>query len=311
MPEITVIIPAYNAEKTILETIKSIQEQTFSNFEIIVINDGSTDDTQLVLEKIKEPRLKIISSQNEGVSAARNKGIKAAQSEYIAFIDADDLWTNDKLELQLAAIKANPDIGVVYSWTSQMDETGKKFHSGARVFIEGNVYQDLLIVNFLENGSTPLMRKECVDEIGGFNVNLKYGEDWEFYIRLAAKYKFAVIPKQQVFYRQSPSSATSKVAVMEQNLLMTLEIIYQSVPSHLQYLKNQTLAALYHYLAATYFAHVKNSSHINIVGQKLWTAISLNPKYLLDTVTIFYIFKWSIMKLFTPQIVKKLISLKN
>jgi glycosyltransferase involved in cell wall biosynthesis len=306
MPEISVIIPAYNAERTIIETINSVQKQTFSDFEIIVVNDGSTDKTQAVLQSLDEPRLRIISSENFGVSSARNKGIKAAQSEFIAFLDADDLWTDDKLELQLAAIKANPKVGVVYSWTDEMDETGKKFYPGARLLIEGDIYQDLLIVNFLANGSTPLIRKQAIDIIGGFDVNLKYGEDWEFYIRLAANYKFALIPKQQVFYRKSSSSATSKVTVMEENLLITLEKIYQLVPSDLQHLKKKSLAALYYYLTATYFSHVKDVHDVNMVGKKLWKSISLNPKYLLEPVTRFYLLKWLLMRVFTPQLVRQI-----
>ena len=311
MPQISVIIPAYNAQKTIIETINSVQKQTIQDIEIIVVNDGSTDNTQTLLQTINDPRLKIISSPNERVSAARNKGIKAAQSEFIALLDADDLWTNDKLELQLAKMIANPDVAVVYSWTDEIDESGRKSYPGARLYLEGDVYQELLIVNFLANGSTPLIRKQAIETVSGFNVNLEYGEDWEFYIRLAAKYKFAVVPKQQVFYRKSSTSATSKVAVMEKNLLITLDVIYQLVPSHLQHLKKQSLAALYHYLTAAYFAHVKNTNDIDIVGKKLWKSITLNPKYLLEPVTRFYFFKWLLMKLLTPQLIKHLLSLRS
>ena len=122
MPTISIVIPAYNAERTILETIKSVQKQTFSDFEIIVINDGSTDRTLELVLSVEEPRLKIFSYQNGGVSVARNRGISHATGEFIAFLDADDLWTSDKLELQLAGLKQHPEAGIAYSWTYNMSE---------------------------------------------------------------------------------------------------------------------------------------------------------------------------------------------
>lgn len=104
MPTISVIVPAYNAENTILETIGSVQQQTFSDFELIVINDGSNDRTLELLNSLTDSRLKIFSYENAGVGVARNRGISHATGKFIAFLDADDLWTPDKLELQLATL---------------------------------------------------------------------------------------------------------------------------------------------------------------------------------------------------------------
>src|SRR4028118_518511 len=121
MPQISVIIPAYNAERTIRETIESVQQQTFLDLELIVINDGSKDRTVELVQSIKDDRLKIFSYENGGVCVARNRGIDHANGEFIAFLDADDLWTPDKLELQAAALKQHPEAGVAYSWTYFMD----------------------------------------------------------------------------------------------------------------------------------------------------------------------------------------------
>src|SRR4028119_270042 len=125
MPTISVIVSAYNAEQTILETITSVLNQTFSNFELLVINDGSTDRTLELLSTVKDPRLKIFSYPNGGVSVARNRGITQASGEFIAVLDADDLWTVDKLELQLAALQEHPEAGLAYSWAYYMDEQAK------------------------------------------------------------------------------------------------------------------------------------------------------------------------------------------
>ena len=115
MPTISVVIPAYNAEHTILDTIKSVQQQTFSDYEIIVINDGSEDRTLELVEQVEDSRVKVFSYSNGGLSTARNRGIARATGEYITFLDADDLWTPDKLEAQLAALQKHPEAGVAYS----------------------------------------------------------------------------------------------------------------------------------------------------------------------------------------------------
>ena len=108
MPKISVVVPAYNSQNTICETITSVLQQSFSDFELIVINDGSTDRTLELLSDVKDARLKVYSYPNGGLPAARNRGIIRATGEFLSFIDADDLWTSDKLELQLQALQENP-----------------------------------------------------------------------------------------------------------------------------------------------------------------------------------------------------------
>ena len=153
MPKVSIILPVYNAEKTILCTIKSICGQTFSDFELIVINDGSTDNTLQLLESLDDIRLKVFSYENQGLSTARNRGIIHASTQYIAFIDSDDLWTSDKLESQWEALKNSPEASVAYSWTLNMSSDEKLYHLGACSMFEGDVYSNLLISNFIESGS--------------------------------------------------------------------------------------------------------------------------------------------------------------
>ena len=222
MIPISVIIPAYNAERTILETIASVQQQTFLDFELIVIDDGSTDQTLKLVHSFADERIKTFSYKNAGVSVARNRGIAHATGEFIAFLDADDLWTPDKLELQLATLQQRPEAGVVYSWTCNLDEEGGAFHPGESVFFEGDVYANLLVINFLANGSNPLIRRQAIESVGEFDPTLTYGEDWEFYLRLAARWSFVVVSKPQILYRQSAGAMSSKVEVMEKYYLLVL-----------------------------------------------------------------------------------------
>ncbi len=281
MSLISVIIPAYNAEKTILETIKSLQKQTFSNFELIVVNDGSTDKTLELLSKIEEPRLRVFSYENGGLPVARNRGIAHAVGEYITFIDADDLWTPDKLELQLAALQQSPESGVAYSWTAFIDEKGKFLYAGKPPYFEGNVYPQLLVVNFVASGSNILVRRKFIEFVGSFDPSLKSAEDWDYNIRLAAQCPFVVVSKYQILYRKSSQTMSSKVDVMEKAILMVTERAFQNAPKELHYLKNRSLANTYQFFTKLYLDYVIDNNGIRKAGQKFKKAIQLYPRSLL------------------------------
>jgi glycosyltransferase involved in cell wall biosynthesis len=282
MSIVSVIIPAYNAEKTILATLESVQRQTLSDFELIVIDDGSTDHTVDLAKTLQDPRLKIFSYQNGGVSVARNRGIQHASGDFISFIDADDLWMPDKLQLQLEALQKNPEAGVAYSWTIFVDEKGTVLYTQEPVFHEGNVYPHLLVENFILNGSNVLIRRQFVEAVGDFHAPLKYAEDWEFYIRLAALCTFVLVPKHQVTYLRSSQSATSKVDVMERDIVAHITRVFQTVPPEFQPLKNRSLACAYRYFAQQYISYELTDTAVNQASQKLRQAVRLEPKILLD-----------------------------
>lgn len=286
MPTISVVIPAYNAERTLLETIASVQQQTFSDFEIIVINDGSTDRTLKLLQSVQDKRLKVFTYENSGLPVARNRGISHAEGEFIAFLDADDLWTSDKLEKQLAALQNNPKAGVSYSWTYFKFENEDYSYADESNLLEGNVYADLLIRNFLHNGSNPLMRKQAIEAVGLFDPNLKSCEDWDFYLRLAAKYDFALVPKAQIIYRQSSSSMTSKVEVMEKYLLLVIERAFETAPHELQFLKKESISWVYKYGAQQYLKYGgQKTKNLKLATGRLTKAILVHPKIILEEYT--------------------------
>jgi len=298
MSLISVIIPAYNAEKTISETMKSLQKQSFSNFEIVVINDGSTDKTLEILSKIEEPRLRVFSYENGGLPVARNRGIAHAVGEYITFIDADDLWTPDKLELQLAALQHSPESGVAYSWTAFIDEKGKFLYAGKPSYFEGNVYPQLLVVNFIASGSNILVRRKFIEFVGTFDPLLKSAEDWDYNIRLAAQCPFVVVPKYQILYRKSSQAMSSKVDVMEEAILMVTERAFQTAPKELQYLKNRSLANTYQFFTKLYLDYVLDHYGVRKASQKLKKAIQLYPMSLLAQETQRLALKVVLLRLF-------------
>ena len=279
MPIISVIIPAYNTKHTILKTVASVQKQTFSDIEIIVINDGSTDETLEILQKIADQRLKVFSYENGGLPVARNRGIYHATGEFISFVDADDLWLEDKLERQLALLQQHPEAGVAYSWTSYfIDGQEEAIFPYAPVFFAGNVYEKLLVSNFIANGSNILVRSQAIKSVGEFEPTLKSCEDWDFYIRLAAKWHFVVVHKHQILYRQSSNAMTSNVEVMEKEALKVVERAYQVAAPEYQFLKSQSLAWVYQYCTQQYLKHSQDFRGVEQARQRLWKAIRLHPQ---------------------------------
>lgn len=251
---ISVIIPTYNSEKTIIKTVNSVLQQSYTNFEIIVINDGSSDRTLELLQTIQDSRIKIFSYPNGGVSTARNRGIVKATGEYISFLDADDRWTKDKLELQWQTLQQHPQAALAYSWVYFESELEPSYAETSSYFT-GNVYPELLIKNFLHTGSNPLIRRNIIDRIGLFDPELKTCEDWEFFLRIAAQKEFILVPKVQVIYCQSTTSLTTNIQQIARDYQVAIERAFQAAPQQLQHLKKQSLGWSYKYLAQQYIKH--------------------------------------------------------
>lgn len=280
-PTVSVIIPIYNSASTILKTIDSVRQQTYSDFEIIVINDGSTDQTLEILATIQDPRLKVFSYENGGVASARNRGIAQSIGTFLSFLDADDSWSPDKLELQLAMLQSHPEAAVAYSWTRFMNEINATFQDDVSIYFTGNVLPPLLLRNFIASGSNILVKREAVARVGGFDSEMTPAEDWDFYLRLAATYSFVVVPKIQIFYRQTQGNASSKVIAMGRAALRVIEKAFETVPSNLQFLKQQSLARTRQYIAELYLRYEDENSHAEAMKQ-LWKALKLYPKIALE-----------------------------
>lgn len=265
VPPISVVIPAYNSEATIGETLRSLLAQTFTDFEIIVVDDASSDRTLEVVRSFEDPRLQVIESpQNQGPAISRNIGAKQARGRYLSFIDADDLWTPGKLQSQYEALEANPDTAVAYSWTDYIDEAGNWLRSGSYLNLQApavaslgldadtplgvDALSHLLLGDFLENGSNALIRRDAFESVGGFDPEFVVAHDWDLFLRLAARYFFLCIPRSQIRYRLSGSSVSSNVARQEHYCRRALDRAYETAPQALQSLRSRSLTNLYHYL---------------------------------------------------------------
>jgi GT2 family glycosyltransferase len=198
----------------------------------------------------------------------------------IAFLDADDLWVADKLECQFNALRENPEAALAYSWTDYIDESAQFSHPGDRVTASGNVYEQLLLRNFLDNGSNALVRKSALLRVGGFDESLSYGEDWELWLRLAALYPFVAVPRPQVLYRMSASAASADTSQMEARSLKVIERVFDRVPESLQHLKKYRLSNFYQYLTFRTLEKPLLRQKGVTAARYLWLALKQDPSLL-------------------------------
>ena len=219
---VSVVIPAYNAARTIAETLASARNQTHGNLEIIVVDDGSTDSTLDIVNShaAEDPRVRILHQENRGVAAARNAGIAASSGEFIAPLDADDIWHPRKIERQLEVFRQEgPDTGLVYTWFALIDEQSHVLQVKAGGRYRGRVLQNLAFYNFIGNGSSPLIRRSVLETTPGFDASLRERggqgcEDWKLYYQLAKRCDFGVVPAPLTGYRLLPDNMSSDVVQM-------------------------------------------------------------------------------------------------
>ncbi|UQR62306.1 glycosyltransferase [Bradyrhizobium sp. C-145] len=235
---VSVVIPAYNADATIDETLRSVRSQSHRELEIIVVDDGSTDNTIAVVQRhlAEDSRITIIEQRNAGVAAARNAGWQAARADFVAFIDADDLWTLRKIEKQLQALlDAGERTGLVYSWYDWIDADSRVTARSDPVFHAGEVLDYLCQGNFIGNGSSALVRREALIAAKGFESGLRASgaegcEDLLFYCRVAEAYQFAVVPEYQIGYRYLPNNMSSNKTRMFRSWMLVADEIMTRHP---------------------------------------------------------------------------------
>ena len=220
---VTVVIPAYNVRAHIAEAIDSVLAQDYAPVEIIVVDDGSTDDTaELVASRF--PEVTLIRKANGGAATARNTGIREAQGEFIAFLDADDIWISGKLRAQVDYFCAHPEVAMNCTGFSQWvsDENGE-FPDPSSVVsdqenvtidaidpeLSGWVYHKLLLRNFVWT-TTVMMRRALIDKIGLYDESFRLGQDYEYFLRASRETEIHRLSRAYALYRQHPGSATAR-----------------------------------------------------------------------------------------------------
>ncbi len=199
-PTVSVVITAYNYAQYLSGAIDSVLAQTYQDVEIIVVDDGSTDDTATIISPyLKDSRIQYIWKKNGGQASAKNRGIKEAKGKYIAFLDADDIWFPIKLERQIPLF-LNPRVGVAYSKMILIDKEGYEYPYNHSQFYRGNVLNRIFIDNFICFSSS-IVRKECFEKVSSFNEDPPMSIDYDLWIRIACYYDFDFADTPLVKYR--------------------------------------------------------------------------------------------------------------
>jgi len=210
-PRVSVIVPLYNTASFIGRALESVLHQTMSDLELIVVDDGSTDDSLAVVETVDDERLQIIRQSNQGASAARNRGLDEARAPYVAFLDGDDFWREDKLERQLAVLDKRPDLDLVFACCTVVDEEETPLALTGPGPAGPLSYADLLSENFIRNGSTVLVRRDALVAAGRFDPAFAACNDYEAWLRVAALRPRNIVCVQRylTFYRRRSGQISS------------------------------------------------------------------------------------------------------
>jgi GT2 family glycosyltransferase len=238
LPLVSVIIPAYNAATTLERTLRSALDQTYPRIEVIVVDDGSLDDTlRLATElSVADARVTVHTQPNAGVAKARNKAIELAKGEYIAALDADDIWHATKLEKQMALMQSlSPRPGFVFSLYRTIDIHDRVLGDSFPWSVQGYALCMNIVSNLVGNGSSLLFSRQTCLEVGGYDASLQQRgaqgcEDLMIQLRIARRYPVAVVPEYLVGYRQSPTMMSSDAGRMARSYAMALQSILMDAP---------------------------------------------------------------------------------
>jgi glycosyltransferase involved in cell wall biosynthesis len=211
-PKVSVVMTCYKYAQYLPHAIESVLEQTYGNVEVIMVNDGSPDNTDEVMQPyLRDPRVKYIKQPNSGQTIAKNNGIRAATGEFIAFLDADDIWRRDKLAKQMPLFAA-PEVGVVYSTMEFIDDAGDKVPYEASPLSRpraGRITEALFVDNIVPF-SAAVARRECFDKIGLMDDTLKMAIDWDLWLRMSVHFSFAYVDEPLLLYRVGHPGQMSK-----------------------------------------------------------------------------------------------------
>ncbi|MFG6106325.1 glycosyltransferase [Leptothoe sp. EHU-05/26/07-4] len=294
-PSISVVIPAYNAARFLPEVIQSVLDQTYQDWELLVIDDGSTDNTATLVNKYcqLDSRIRLITTENGGVSAARNLGVELATTELIAFLDSDDLWLPDKLSVHVDYMNTHPEIGVSFARVELIDPDGKSTGK-----LTANISKDLQSYTFFYTNPTVttsnvVIRKCIFQSLGGFDKSIKYSEDIDLLFRIAFQSHWTIegIDKVLIQYRLHSSGLSSDIMKMKEGWIQLMDKARKEAPNLVDEHYRAAEAAHFQYWAKqTLRLEISPFVGISLINQALissWQNIYQKPKLIVLTILIY------------------------
>lgn len=269
----SVVIPLYNKAQSIANTILSVLNQSYQNFEIVIIDDGSTDNSVDAVKTINDERIRLINQENQGVSAARNRGIKEASYEWIAFLDGDDLWESNHLEEIVKMMKIFPN-EKVYTTSFEYSDKRKMFkhERSSPIFKIDNYFKEAIKEKLLWT-SIVVVHAQCFIEVGDFNINLNRGEDLDLWARLARKYCIIKSSVVTATYRIEAENRSSLSFDISKSRVYLYDFSVATTNEEKLYYEDQIIKSLRGFITRRNFRnfflllrkHVKNISLIKLL----------------------------------------------
>lgn len=254
-PRVSVLVPAYKRADTIVAAVRSALDQTWTDLEVIVVDDHSEDGTAEALASIDDPRLTLLThDSNQGGNAARRTAIRASRGEFLAFLDADDLWLPTKLEKQVRSLEeAGPGAGLCYTWYDLRYPDGR-LEPGRRPTAEGLRLTELLQGNLIGTFSCVLVRREVVDTVGVPDPTLRSCQDWEFYLRVNEDYGITSVPEVLVHYWRDDSDA-DRISASAEKVVAGHQEVYARIVEKLDALPPREASVGRRYFLETFANH--------------------------------------------------------
>lgn len=253
-PLVSVIIPNYNYANYVCEAINSVLDQTYENIEIIVVDDGSADNSAEILKGYGD-RITAIFQPNAGVSAARNNGVKNSSGEYVAFLDADDVWLPKKIEKQVDLFESEKDLGLVHVGVEEIDANGNMLQTRLDG-MSGAVSREFLLFErsvVLGGGSGSALPRRIFDEVGGVDLDLQTSADWDLFYRVSRVYNIGFVPEVLLKYRIHSSNMHGNIKRMEREMLYGFEKAFCENSPDVQSIRGKAYSNLHKTLAGSYF----------------------------------------------------------
>src|SRR5690554_967859 len=273
-PLISVVIPTYNRADFLKEAIDSVLAQTYPNFEILVVDDGSTDNTRDILKEYsQEPRFRYFYQKNQGQSVARNYALSEARGDFVCFLDSDNRWLPYKLEVSLQAFRDHPDVSIVYGDIITINEKGQEVSRQNMRRYSGRITPYLFQDNCVSM-NTSMTRRQCFNEMGGLEVGRRAADDYELWLRFSARYKFLYIREFLAEYRVMENQISSNKDRRFQSNREIMENFVRRFPDALTPAEQKEGWCRFHVRKGRYHASV---GELAKAAQEYWQALGYQP----------------------------------
>lgn len=285
MTKVSVIMPVYNMEKYIKNSVQSVLNQSYKDFELIVVDDGSSDSSITICRSMNDPRIRIIRQKNRGLAGARNTGISYSKGEYLAFLDSDDLWSKDKLAWHVRHLDNKSRVGVSFSFSLLIDEQGKSMGLVQSSKTRNIGFKDIICRNPIGNGSAPVIRKSVLEKVSYkryykgipetqyFDADFKQSEDIEFWVRIAiySDLKFEGINRYLTYYRINASGLSANLKNQLNSWQKAMDKLSLMAPKRIARWKRLAKAYQLRYLARRAVRNKQSSIAFALVFKALST----------------------------------------